>query len=62
MGLFDFAADILSATIKTVVVAPIALVKDVADAATGEEYENSTSQVLVSALTDILNTPDSLRK
>ena len=62
MGLFDFAADILSAGIKTVVITPIALVQDVADTATGEEFDNNTGQVLTSALVDLLSTPESLRK
>jgi hypothetical protein len=60
MGLFDFATDLLGATIK-VALTPVALAADVVDTFGGEPAD-TTKNLLGSALEDVSNLPESLLK
>jgi hypothetical protein len=58
MGFLDFAADLVSATVKTALT-PIAIVKDVVNVATGQEAD-ATKELLKSAAKDVERSGDDL--
>lgn len=58
MGLFDFATNIISATVK-VTLTPIAMVKDIANVATGQEPD-ATKELLESAGNDLEEAKDEI--
>lgn len=58
MGLFDIAAHLISATVKTALT-PIAVVKDAVNVATGEEPD-ATLNLLESAADDVQEAADEI--
>lgn len=58
MGLFDFVKDITSATVK-IAITPVAIVKDVANIATGEEPD-TVKKLLESAGEDLEDAKDEI--